>query len=155
MRYDAQDDDGYILDAGAYPYDEKVIALALQYTQTAEEFKNKQFKFGRFLIQKINAHLLLKSLSFVLTANDINEAWDEIARRTAANCDPCNLTEIEKSVLEIMNPPDEEMIAGEKAVQDLVAHLKRMRAAGTTQRVPDGDGEWVVNVEWRSLGKAN
>jgi hypothetical protein len=85
----------------------------------------------------------------------MNEAWDEIARRTAANCDPCNLTEIEKSVLEIMNPPDEEMIAGEKAVQDLVAHLKRMRAAGTTQRVPDGDGEWVVNVEWRSLGKAN
>jgi hypothetical protein len=157
MRYDARDDDGYIIDAGAYPYDDKVIALSLQYTQTAEEFNKRNFKFGRFFIQKVNAHLLLKSLSFVLAANGINEAWDEIARQDAANCDPGERVEktVEDSALEIMNPPDEELIAGDQAIQDLVAHLKRMKAAGTTQHVPDVNGEWVVNVEWKPIGKVN
>ena len=28
-------------------------------------------------------------------------------------------------------------------------------AAGTTQRVVDGNGEWVINVEWRSNGQVN
>jgi hypothetical protein len=154
MRYDAQDDDGYILDAGAYPYDDKVIALSLQYTQTAEEFKKKEFKYGRFFIQKVNAHLLLNSLSFVLAANDINEAWDEIARRAASNCDPGEQKTVEESALEIMNPTDEELIAGDQAVQDL-AHLKRMRAAGAVKRVADANGEWVINVEWKPAGKVN
>ena len=60
-----------------------------------------------------------------------------------------------KTPEEMMNPSDEELIAGDQAVQDLVAHMKRMGAAGTTQRVPDGSGEWVITVEWKNLGKVN
>jgi hypothetical protein len=30
-----------------------------------------------------------------------------------------------------------------------------MRAAGAVKRVPDANGEWVINVEWKPIGKAN
>jgi hypothetical protein len=60
-----------------------------------------------------------------------------------------------KTPEELMNPSEEELERGDQAVRDLVAHLKRMGAAGTTKRITDGAGEWVINVEWQSNGTVN
>jgi hypothetical protein len=38
---------------------------------------------------------------------------------------------------------------------DLIAYMKRMCAAATTHRIPDGKGEWIVSVEWKLTGKVN
>jgi hypothetical protein len=75
----------------------------------------------------------------------------------AINCDPAEQdgNQVEKTALLLMNLTDEELMAGDQAVQDLIAHLKRMKAAGTTQRVPDVRGERVVSVEWKSNGQVN
>jgi hypothetical protein len=62
---------------------------------------------------------------------------------------------MKKTPEELMNPTDEELLAGDKAAHDLVEHLKRMGAAAATKRVPDGAGEWVISVEWKSNGKVN
>ena len=113
--------------------------------------------YARFFSDKQTARILAKSLRLIFAIPDTDDAWDQIARNAATNCDPAEQggDQVEKTALEIMNPSEEEFEAGEKAVQDLVSHLKRMRAAGTTQRVPDGDGEWVITAEWRSNGKAH
>ena len=54
-----------------------------------------------------------------------------------------------KTAHELMSPSQEELDRGDQAVRDLVAHLKRMGAGGTTQTVPDGACRWVIDVEWK------
>ena len=49
-----------------------------------------------------------------------------------------------KTALELMNPSEEELERGRQAARDLVAHIKRMGAAGTSFGFPDGKGEWTV-----------
>lgn len=53
----------------------------------------------------------------------------------------------------LMNPSEEELERGQQAARDLVAHMKRMRAAGTEYRIADGNGEWVVTVEFKGSEK--
>ena len=56
---------------------------------------------------------------------------------------------------EMMNPSEEELERGQQAARDLVAHMKRMGAAGTSFEIPDGAGKWIVVVEWKSNGAVN
>jgi len=60
-----------------------------------------------------------------------------------------------KTPKELMNPSKEELERGDEAIRDLVAHMKRMGSAGTTRHIPDGSGEWVITIEWKSNGKVN
>jgi hypothetical protein len=60
-----------------------------------------------------------------------------------------------KTALELMNPSEEELERGQQAARDLVAHMKRMRAAGTSFVFPDGSGEWTITVEWKNTGRTN
>jgi hypothetical protein len=60
-----------------------------------------------------------------------------------------------KSAIEMMNPSEEELERGQQAARDLVAHMKRMGAAGTSFEIPDGDGEWTIAIEWKSKKKPN
>jgi hypothetical protein len=53
----------------------------------------------------------------------------------------------------LMNPSEEELERGQQAARDLVAHMRRMHAAGTKYRIPDGNGEWIVSVAFRGSGK--
>jgi hypothetical protein len=62
---------------------------------------------------------------------------------------------MKKTPQELMNPSPEELERGDQAVRDLVAHLKRMGAAGTSRHIPDGNGEWVISIEWKPKGKVN
>jgi hypothetical protein len=55
-----------------------------------------------------------------------------------------------KTALELMNPSGEELERGRQAARDLVAHMKRMGAAGTSFEFPDGAGEWSIVIEWKS-----
>jgi hypothetical protein len=55
--------------------------------------------------------------------------------------------------LSLMNPREEELERGQQAARDLVAHMKRMGAAGTEYTFPDGNGEWTVTVEFKGKGK--
>jgi hypothetical protein len=57
-----------------------------------------------------------------------------------------------KTALELMNPSEDELERGRQAARDLVAHIKRMGAAGTSFDFPDGKGEWTVTVEWKDKG---
>jgi hypothetical protein len=148
-EYDSRRD-GRIINAECYLHDDKHITIHLMYIEPSEEVKNNSI---RFFTGKLTARLLAERLALLVAIPDADDAWLEIARRAASNCDPAELAE--QTALELMNPTDEELMAGDQAVQDLVEHLKRMGAAGATKRVPDGAGEWVVNVEWRSLGKVN
>lgn len=54
-----------------------------------------------------------------------------------------------KTPEELMNPSDEKLDAVEKAMQDLVTAMKQVGAAGTSRHIPDGAGEWVIEIEWK------
>jgi hypothetical protein len=53
-----------------------------------------------------------------------------------------------------IEPSDEELQVGVNTAIDLVAHMKRMGASETSFHIPDGAGEWVVLVEWKSKKEA-
>jgi hypothetical protein len=59
-----------------------------------------------------------------------------------------------KTALELMNPSDEELAAGELAANDLVDHMKRMGAASTSFEIIDERGKWRVTVELLPQSKA-
>ena len=79
MTPDEEKEDGYILLAEPYPHDDELIALTLQYAESAEEAENHQFKFKKFFLQKTTAHGLWESLSAILIAPDNESAWELIA----------------------------------------------------------------------------
>jgi hypothetical protein len=87
VKRDDNRTDGIILLAEAYPQYEEQMALVLQYTESAQEALNRQFKFNRFLIQKATAHFPWKGLSEILLAPDTESAWENIANNCpAADC---------------------------------------------------------------------
>jgi hypothetical protein len=75
--------DGCILLAEPYPEDGELIALHLQYAESAEEAENHQFKFKRFFMRRGTAQMLSKSLSELLSAPDTESAWEQIANNPA------------------------------------------------------------------------
>ena len=147
--------DGRIINADPYPHDAEYLTIHLMYAEPSEE--ELKHKSARFFTDKLTARLLAKRLGLIFTISDADDARHEIARRAATNCDPDELNEdqVEQTVFELLNLPEQELAAVDKAALDLVTGVKRMGGAGTTQRVPDGNGEWVINVEWKSKGKAN
>jgi hypothetical protein len=75
--------DGYILLAEPYPEDDELIALHLQYAESAEEAENHQFTFKRFFMRRGTAQMLSKSLSELLSAPDTESAWEQVANNSA------------------------------------------------------------------------
>jgi hypothetical protein len=54
-----------------------------------------------------------------------------------------------------LGPEVEELEIGEKAAQDLVAHMKRIKSASTSFEILDGGTLWTVTVEAKTMGKVN
>ena len=62
------------------------------------------------------------------------------------------------TILESLQPSDEEFELGTAAAREFMLHCKRCKFAGAERHFPDGSGgEWVVFVEWHpaTTGKAN
>ena len=49
----------------------------------------------------------------------------------------------------------EELEIGEKTAQDLVAHMKRIKAVSMSFVILDGGTLWTVTVEAKTMGKVN
>lgn len=145
--------DARILSAEAYPHDDEHLTLNLQYAEPSEG--HPKYKVVRFLTDKLTARILADGLSLIFAIPDADEAWEQIAAE-AAEGGSCDSDEtVEKGALILMNPPKGELEAGQKAARDLVAHMKRMRAASTSFEILDGGTTWTVSVESKESGKPN
>jgi hypothetical protein len=56
-------------------------------------------------------------------------------------------------MIDQLNHDPDELEASETAAQLLIAQIKRMKAAGIEFRIRDGNGVWVVTINFESLGR--
>jgi len=86
--------DGYIITAEAYPESDDVVALHLQYCESAEEAEKHEFRHRRFFVSKDTARILAENVSIILSAPDTHSAWETIASRVDES--DCGLEEFEE-----------------------------------------------------------
>ena len=57
-----------------------------------------------------------------------------------------------KNIFDELRPTPEELAAGDEAAKLLIAHMKRLKAAGTEFNIHDGNGVWVITINYVSKG---